>query len=68
MTTGEAKAQEVRNNVIPPDSEQNSRAEFVETLLEKEIFVKEKLASNLKVKERFSRLKKSLKKKSVSIL
>lgn len=69
MTTGEVKAQEVRdNNIIPPDSEQNSRAEFVETLSEKEILVKEKLTSNLKVKERFFRLKKSLRKKSVSIL
>lgn len=68
MTTGEVKVRESQNTIILPKSEQENQAEFVGTILEEEIFVKEKIVSNLQVKERFSRLKKSLRKKSVSIL
>ncbi len=68
MTTGEVKVRESQNTIILPKSEQENQAEFVGTILEEEIFVKEKLVSNLQVKEGFSRLKKSLRKKSVSIL
>lgn len=68
MTTGEAKKREVQADIISPESRQNNQVEFVETVLEKEVFAKEKLRSNLQARERFSRLKKSLRKKSVSIL
>lgn len=68
MTTGEAKKREVQADIISPESRQNNQVEFVETVLEKEAFAKEKLGSNLQARERFSRLKKSLRKKSVSIL
>lgn len=68
MKTGEVKAREAQAEVVPIELEQNNQAEFVGATLESEVSVKEKIVSNLQVKERFLRLKKSLRKKSVSIL
>ncbi|CAN5212652.1 hypothetical protein BH20ACI1_BH20ACI1_13300 [soil metagenome] len=68
MTTGEVKAKAAQTNVVPLKSEQNNQTEFIEMVVEKEVFVKEKLVSNPQARERFSRLKKSLRRKSVSIL
>ena len=68
MTTGEVKVRESQNDVVLPKLERNNPAEFAETVLESEVLIKEKLASNIQVKEKFSRLKKSLRRKSVSIL
>ena len=68
MTTGEVKVKEAQTKFIPSELEQNNQAEFVEMILENEVSVKKRLVSNLQVVERFSRLKKSLRKKSVSIL
>ncbi len=68
MTTGEVKAKKAQTKVVPLKLEENNQTEFVEMILEKEVFAKEKIVSNLQARERFSRLKKSLRKKSVSIL
>ena len=68
MTTGEVKVRESQSDVVLPKLDRNNPAEFAETVLESEVLIKEKLASNIQVKEKFSRLKKSLRRKSVSIL
>ncbi len=68
MPTGEGKKREVQSDIISTELRQNNQVEYVETVLEKQVFEKEKLRTNLQARERFSRLKKSLRKKSVSIL
>lgn len=67
MTTGEVKAKQAEMPIISLKSDLKKQAEFTVETTEIEVSTGEKLASNCKVKERFSRLKKSLRKKSVSI-
>ncbi len=66
--TGEVKAKEVVTSVTPLKVESKIQAEFAGENAEIAVSVNEKSASNFKMKERFLRLKKSLRKKSVSIL
>ncbi len=68
MTTGEAKVRQAEVPVIPSKSDLKIQAGFTVETKEIEGSTGEKLVSNLKVKERFFRLKKSLRRKSVSIL
>ena len=68
MMTGEAKTLEAKATIVQPDNKQPMSAEFVIEDGKIEVSNGEKIIANLKVGERFSRLKKSLRKKSVSIL
>ncbi|MEO8072526.1 MAG: hypothetical protein ABI686_04695 [Acidobacteriota bacterium] len=74
MSTGEVTALEEvttlekETMIVPLNNKLKNQAEFVVENAEMEISVSEDINSNLKVKERFSRLKKSLRKRSVSIL
>jgi hypothetical protein len=68
MAVGEVKAKDAETSVIPLELGEITQTEFAEIISEIEGSVGENLTSNNKVKERFSRLKKSLRKRSVSIL
>ncbi|MEP7037091.1 MAG: hypothetical protein ABI891_02005 [Acidobacteriota bacterium] len=74
MSTGEVTALEEvttlekETMIVPLNNKLKNQAEFVVKNAKMEISVSEDINSNLKVKERFSRLKKSLRKRSVSIL
>ncbi|MGI8639351.1 MAG: hypothetical protein ACR2MG_05290 [Pyrinomonadaceae bacterium] len=68
MTTGEVKTKEAETSVNPLEVKSKIQPEFAGENAEIAVSVSEKSASNLKMKERFSRLKKSLRRRSVSIL
>lgn len=68
MTISEVTAKTVQTEAIPLKLRQYQQPEFVEAVLENEVFIEKKSVSNLQVGKNFSRLKKSLRKKSVSIL
>ena len=68
MSTGEVHALETEKVVVPLSKKLPTHSEFIGENTEIEISVSEKITANVKVRERFSRLKKSLRKRSVSIL
>ncbi len=68
MMTGEAKTLETQETIVQLDNKSPQQAEFMTGAAKNEVSNGEKIIANLKVSERFSRLKKSLRKKSVSIL
>ena len=68
MTTGEVRVKEPETVIVPLHNKIEMQTEIIIEKTEFEISTTEKIASSLKVKERFSRLKKSLRRRSVSIL
>ncbi len=68
MTTGEVKVKDTETMIVPLELGEITQTEFAGIISEIEVSVSEKFTSNPKIKERFSRLKKSLRKRSVSIL
>ncbi len=68
MTMGEAKSARKKETIVPFDNKFEIQTELMIENTEVSVSGGEKSASKHMVQERFSRLKKSLRKRSVSIL
>ncbi len=68
MMTGEVKSAQTEETIVPGSDKLEIQTELMIENIEIQVSVSENSASKFKVKERFSRFKKSLRKRSVSIL